>query len=549
MQIKPLAGQAGALALALAAAWPLAATAQGAQAAAPATPATASAQPAVPLRTLLVGPASSMPEGEGIQLHALPAGMDSAGLREQLQALLGQPITPALVEAVLADINRRLQGAGFHVASVPQQDVTGGTVRIELWQGRIAALRVEGPAAVAARAPALAAGNALPDPDRIAEDLAWLEKALPGRRATAQFSPGELPGDMAVHVRIVEPPRVSLTAGADNTGSRMTGSHRVNLGLQVNQVLAPDDQLGYRLSADPEFRHTINHSLNYAVPLPTRHILSATLVATRLEGKLPAPFDLRGSSGEAALRYEVPLRLAGAWTDSLVAGFDYKRSNNNLLFSQAPVTDTVTEIGQFSLAYQAAVRDPWGDTSGSARFVWSPGGLFPDQDDAAFDAARPGATARYRIAQLQLQRRTGLPMGAWTSALTLQKADANLLGSEQLGAGGVHTVRGFQEGVAFGDSGWLWRNDWRLPALRSPGGGWFAEFGLFVDAAGVRVHRPLPGEPGRRGLAGAGVGVLLGLPGGLTLEAQWGKRLRSDVVSQPEGGSRAHFALSGWWAF
>lgn len=510
------------------------------------------ALPAVPLRTLLVAPPGTRaPASGGVVLQDLPPAMRSEGLREMLQPLLGQPITPAAVEAVVAEINRRLAPAGFYVASVPQQDVTGGTVRIEVRHGRVRSVEVQGPEAVADRAPSVAALRAgAADAAGLDEDLAWLERSLAGRRATARFTPGEAPGDMDVRIDIVEPPRLAVSSGFDNTGNETTGPRRLSAGVQVSQVLAPDDVLGFRLTTDPEFRHSQAAQVTYAVPLAWRHLAAVHLSATRLKAKLPAPLDLRGATETVGLRYEVPLRLRGEITDTLVAGFDYKRSDNNLLFSAMPVTDTVTHIGQFSLAYQALVRDTWGQTFGLLRGTWSPGGLFDRQDDASFDAARAGATARYRILQLQLDRQTPLPLGSWRSVANLQRASANLLGSEQLAAGGIGSVRGFNEGVAFGDDGWLWRNEWRLPPwqpLARPDV--FAEFGLFVDAASVRSHVALAGEPPRRRLASAGVSLFLGLPRGLALDLHWGHRLRSDVPGQAAGGDRLHFALSGNWAF
>lgn len=509
------------------------------------------AQPA--LRTLLVGPPGAVPgTATGVVLQALPAGVDAEELAARLAPLIGQPVAPAAIESVVAEVNRRLAAAGFYVASVPRQDVSGGLVRIEIWQGRLADVRVEGPAEVAARAPSLAALRAgtVVSPAALDHDMAWLEKSLPGRRAAARFSPGARPGDMDVQVQISEPPRHSVTAGFDNSGTFTTGEHRLTLGLQGNQMLAVDDQLSYRLSVDPDLRHSTSHALSWTLPLAARHLLTVSLNASRLKGRLPAPFDLTGRSEGASVRYEVPLRLTGAWTDSLFASFDYKRSDNNLLFSDTPVNDTVTELGQFTLGYQAAAQDAWGQTRGQVRATASPGKLFSAHTDAAFEPARAGATARYAVLQLQLDRTTPLPLGTWASGLTAQWANANLLGSEQLAAGGSGTVRGFREGATFGDGGWVWRNDWRLPAWQPiEGSALSVEAGLFIDAARLRVHQPLAGERSHRRLASAGLAVQAGLPRGLSVALSWGRRLRSDVVSQARGGDHGHFSLSGYWAF
>ncbi|MEO3691877.1 ShlB/FhaC/HecB family hemolysin secretion/activation protein [Roseateles paludis] len=505
-----------------------------------------------PLRRLIVADAShAMPanhEGLGLQWQGLPE-LDRPALRSLLSTALGQPLTPATVQALVTALNSELAATRerFSVASVPDQDVSQGQLRIVVTRGRLAALRISGAAdadAISRQFDAVR-GDAAIDAAALDTTLAWIDRALPGRNSEARFSPGAQPGAVALDLQVKEPDRLTLSAGADNTGSPVTGTRRVSAGLTINRLLGSNDQAGLRISGDPSFGHSRSWQASYQVGLPWRHVLSLNANGGSIHGRMPEPLDLRGSSSGQSLRYEIPLRLTGPWTDSLTLGFDHKRSDNNLLFSDTPVTQTVTDIGQFNASYGAERPDALGRTRITATLTVSPGGLFGHNDDDAFSATRAGAQARYQVVQLQLER--GTPLGAlhWQSQLTLQQASTNLLGSEQLNGGGMSSVRGFAEGAGYGDSGWLWRNELRAPSSAGPAGLVLTP-SLLLDAAQLRVHSAQPGEPARRHLASAGLGLTASGPGKLSLSLQWAQRIKSGVPSQAQHGSRLHVSLQ--WA-
>lgn len=491
------------------------------------------------------GAAASQP---GLSITGLPE-IDSAALRQLLGLQLGRPLSPQAVQAMVTEVNRRLAAAGqpFSVASVPDQDVSRGQLRIVVTRGRLAALRITGAAdadAISRQFDAMR-GDAPIDAAALDATLAWIDRALPGRQSEARFSPGAQPGAVALDLQVHEPDRLALSAGADNTGSPVTGTRRVSAGLTISRLLGSSDQASLRVSGDPSFGHARSWQASYQVGLPWRHVLSLSANSGSIHGRMPEPLDLRGSSSGQSLRYEIPLRLTGPWTDSLSLGFDHKRSDNNLLFSDTPVTQTVTDIGQFSASYSAERPDALGRTRVTATLTVSPGGLIGHNDDAAFEATRAGAKARYQVLQVQLERGTQLGALHWQSQLTLQQANANLLGSEQLNGGGVSSVRGFAEGAGYGDSGWLWRNELRAPSWQGPAGLVLTP-AMLLDAAQLRVHTALPGEPARRHLASAGLGLTASGPGKLSLSLQWAQRIKSGVPSQPQHGSRLHVSLQ--WA-
>ena len=196
----------------------------------------------------------------------------------------------------------------------------------------------------------------------------------------------------------------------------------------------------------------------------------------------------------------MPLRAPANLTHSLVAGFDFKESNNNLAFGGVPVVgSTYADTAQFVLGYQAAYTDPYGSTSGSIMGYISPGGVTSGDSAEAYQTQRYDAKPYYEYGQLNLQRVTKLPENfTWTVRGQLQISDENLLPSEQIGLGGYDTVRGYDEREAVGDSGFLISSELALPPISLGHLVGIAraidQFQLlgFIDYGGTSLHNPGP---------------------------------------------------------
>ena len=77
---------------------------------------------------------------------------------------------------------------------------------------------------------------------------------------------------------------------------------------------------------------------------------------------------------------------------------------------------------------------------------------------------------------------------------TLQWAEGRLLPTEQLGAGGVATVRGYDEGMAYGDRGLLINTELRLPVWSPSERAGSLQLLAFLDYATISQKHPEDGE-------------------------------------------------------
>ena len=301
----------------------------------------------------------------------------------------------------------------------------------------------------------------------------------------------------------------------------------------------------YALTASPDFDAYVAHSASYVVPLPARTLLTVGVNHADFRPRLAAPLDMHGTSSALAVRLEHGLRGAPGLHHSVLAGLDYKRSDSNVLFSSTPVFGVRTAILQAVLGYELTAADAWGRTALHAAWAVSPGGTVGHNTDADFDASRAGARARYHVQTLAVERATVLPRGwEWNAQLRLQRANANLLGSEQLAVTGADGVRAFREGALYADRGWLLRNEVG-PAALAVGDAQVQPF-AFVDAAEVGSAYPVAGEPSAVRLGSAGIGVRLTAAAAFHVRAELGRPWKA---SQPmlDEGWRGHIALS--WQF
>ncbi|OJB19182.1 hypothetical protein BGV54_19970 [Burkholderia ubonensis] len=126
-------------------------------------------------------------------------------------------------------------------------------------------------------------------------------------------------------------------------------------------------------------------------------------------------------------------------------GYDFKRSNNDLEFGGMQVFGSNTHTHQVVLAWHATRTDSYGQADANVTLVASPGHLDADNEPAAYNAVRMGASPRYAYAKISGQRVVTIGRGFSLSARGLLQWTGNtLLPAEEIGLGGDSSVRGYE---------------------------------------------------------------------------------------------------------
>jgi hemolysin activation/secretion protein len=201
--------------------------------------------------------------------------------------------------------------------------------------------------------------------------------------------------------------------------------------------------LNYQFTSNDQYNLYHAHSGSWIIPLPWRHTLTffGSQAESRPDTNNPL-FTQSGYSWQVSARYTIPLPSTFAFNQEVVFGGDFKRSNSNLFFGGTGVFNSLTDVDQFMIGYNASLTDDYGSTALSLSGFYSPGGLSDNNNDSNFAMTQAGAKANYEYGLMQLNRTTKLPFDfSLANKLVGQISSGTLVGSEQFGLGGYSTVR------------------------------------------------------------------------------------------------------------
>jgi hemolysin activation/secretion protein len=503
----------------------------------------------------------------GITFEGLPI-LDVPAIRNSLAEFLGKPLTFGSLSAISRVIIAyyRAHGRPFVDVAFPEQDINSGVVQTVVTEFRVGQIKIQNnkwfSTNLLRREVTLQPGDAIETP-QLQADLDRLNDN-PFRTVAVVAQKSDTPGDTDLVFNVTDRFPVRFYGGYDNTGTPVLGHDRWNLGFNWGNVLGLDQQVGYQLTTSDNFWHKradipgqsdaptfTAHSLNYSIPVFAEdHILLFGTYEVAVP-RLGPTIGVVGVSGQASFRYSMRLPSLSFLTHELQIGYDFKTSNNNLEFGGQEVSNVTSEIDQFPLIYNATAKDAFGGTTIANQAFFSPGNLTAQNKDAFFQAQanNPFATARYVYDNLSITRVTHLPYDAsWIMRVIGQESDHNLLPSEQLGAGGFDSVRGYDERAANGSLGLLLREELRTPPFSlmrvfSLSGADQTQLLTFWDYGSVRDKQIVPGATITTELQSVGVGMRYSIPRYFDMRLDYGWQLRH-LPGEPELSQMAQLAIT-----
>lgn len=487
----------------------------------------------------------------------------SDDLQQLVAPYLGENRSLSDIQNARRDIEQAYQALGYGTvrALTPEQELTGGIVRIKVVEARIGKVTILGnkhfdQANVRASLPALQEGE-LPDMRRISENI-QLANENPARQVEVVLSSlGNEEGALEARVLVKDGKPLRFSASLDNTGNESTGKHRLGFALQHANLFNRDHAatLAYTTSPDEPDKVDI-FSLSYRLPI---YVLGDSIdliygyssVQSASTATVAGPLNFSGDGRVFSARYNHYFPRQGEYSSRLTLGWDYRLYENacDIGGVSCGSADADVSVRPVSLTWNGQ----WTGKGGSTGFYVSaiqniPGG--DKGDDADFDAVRLGADADYTVLRLGGSLIRSLASGwQWRVAASGQYAAEPLIPGEQISLAGSTIVRGFAERAIATDSGAVLNLELYSPSFATALG-LKADKNLrgvvFVDAAAGSNHDIVTSaEVKHATLASAGVG----------LRAAWSNKasLRLDVASvlhthpaaaEDEGDVRAHFTIN-----
>jgi hemolysin activation/secretion protein len=505
---------------------------------------------------------AGLPDAKGLVIKDIPI-LDQPDFRQMVQArFLGKIITENTIrdlqDAVI--LYCRAHGKLLIDVILPEQNIDNGALQMWLLEGKVGKVTVKNEGHKWFQDQFIKSGVRLRpaeplDSEALNKDLDWLNNN-PFRQVEVNFKPGEKlelsDVELTVNDRLPFRPYV----GYEDSGTQFAGPDRFITGFNWGNAFWLGHQLNYQFTADVDFDLVKAHSMSYVVPLPWRHTLM--LYGAYVDAK--AKFDTggiettgNGTSWQVSGRYSVPLPDIAKYRHQVAAGYDFKRTDNNLLAGGIPVfigasNGIATDVDQFVLSYSGTMPDRYGKTSAGLELYYSPGDLTSGNNDTDYNLLRPDSKANYFYGRLNAERVTRLPYNfSWIVTGWGQFSTQRLPPSEELALGGYSTIRGYDERVLLGDEGWIIDNEIRSPSiplseyLNVPGVTDQLQLLGFFDYGHVHVINPQQGDIENATLYSTGVGLRYSLRHNFSVRFDYGFPLTEKGLN--EHLSRMHLGV------
>jgi hemolysin activation/secretion protein len=470
-------------------------------------------------------------------------------------------LAPAEVQAAVApftgpgrdfgDVQRALEALealyharGYNVVTVqlPEQELNGGVVRLNVIQTRLSRVIVSGnryypEQNIRAGLPTLQPGQT-PNLGEVSANLRLVNEN-PGKKlklnlADSQLNP-EADDEVEARIEVIDERPWKLMLSVDNTGTEATGETHAGVMLQHANLWGRDHvgSIQYTTTAERPDRVAV-WSAGYHIPLYSLGD-SIDLFASYSNvdsGTVNAGiFDL-AVSGKGAVfggRYTHALAKRGSLEHRLVYGVDVKAYKNSVMFGGENFGNDVT-VHPLSIGWTANAAMANGELNFALTALQNiAGGARGGSRD--FAAVRAAAKASYTMLRFSAAI-SNVIGGDWQTRVLLngQATGDALVPGEQFGAGGSTTVRGFGERDLATDSGIVANLELYTPNLCSRAFWQCRLLGFYDTAWGQRNHI-LPGELRRTEISSVGLGLRFAMAGNASVQLDYGHAVHTGEIA------------------
>ncbi|WP_115938905.1 ShlB/FhaC/HecB family hemolysin secretion/activation protein [Aestuariispira insulae] len=391
------------------------------------------------------------------------------------------------LQQLLQQLNDLFRDAGYVTsrAYLPEQDLQDGILIIQVLQGTISNMTLgEG-----RRADRWQLYFAFPTSEGEVLNIRDIEQGLEqmnrlaSNNATMSIEPGQEAGTSVVAVtnKTSRPFRVEI--GRDNSGTNSTGILRDTANVYLDNILGINDGWSFYFSKNArgvrQTRRSNSATGTFTVPFgysTLTYTSSYYSYKTLSEGDTQSFFYSGLSTSDMLELSHVAHRDQSSKT-RIDLGITRKRARNFVDDSRQSSSRNLA-IGHLALAHSRRAFD--GVLSAEIRHERGMKILGAKEDDPDQDHGEAKAQFRKWILEAAYSRNFSLDENmalAWSSSANWQYAQDGLFGSEQIGVGGLYSVRGFREDSLSGDTGGYWRNELALNGIDQ-------DWGLFEPVVG-----------------------------------------------------------------
>lgn len=443
--------------------------------------------------------------------------------------LEGHSVTLKELRTVADRITEIYLNRGFLTsrAIVPPQTITDGKVTIQVIEGRLSQIEVEGnrrlnTSYITSR---IRLGGVSPlNTGKLEEQLRLLRLNPLLDNVEASLRAGEKEGESILMVRVSESNPFGWEIGIDNYSPPSIGSERIGLGLRHINLTGNGDELWgsyYKSWGDSDVL-----DFNYRFPVNPMNGTIQLRVAPNRNGIITPPFDelnITGISQRYDLSFRQPLSRSTREEFALSLGFSYQKNQTFLDGKGYPFgfgpdnqglsTTSVVKFGQDYLR-----RDGQGVWAFRSQFNMGTGLFNATQNNGSI----PDGIFFSWLGQMQRVQRLNDDHLLIVQA-DLQLTPNSILPSEQFIIGGGQSLRGYRQNVRAGDNGFRFSVEDRFTLDRDSSGSPLLQLAPFLDLGSVWNSENNPNKiVNPNFLAGIGLGLIWQPIQGLNVRLDYG---------------------------
>ncbi len=485
--------------------------------------------------------------------------LEAATIQSGLSVYLGVNKTLKTVEQARDYLQTMYKKRGYLVtANIPQQNVIGGMVTLNVIEGRIDRLKVSGNKYFSRRelrkeVPSLKAGKPL-NMDQVRYEIDIANQSNTFRSIVPVIRPGRHRGTMEVELKVKDRLPLQSFIEVNNRYTANTTQTRLMAGVSYDHLWQKHHSISLNYQMSPEDLDEVS-VLNMTYAMPTGETSRLVLYAVKSDSEVATvtgqgdDLTVLGNGSVYGVRSIIPLQTVQLYYHSIIFGMDYKDFGETQNISNEDDETGLSvpiKYAAWSLSYNGTIR-----SKVLTRYtVTGNFGLRGINDPEDFDFKRYRAKANYFYLGANFGQGYTLADNVNVNYdIRGQFTQSPLISNEQFSAGGMDTVRGYLESSALGDNALLGSVELSYkPFTKAPSSNiQNMSLNVFIDAVRLRTLDALPDASGQTNsitqLMGAGVGVTMQAFKNSSLRFYYAQPLKNlkSVNFKDEG--KLHFSL------
>lgn len=467
-------------------------------------------------------------------------------LAEITKPFAGREITFAELIAAEAAVTQKYVAAGYinSGAVIPANQTfsrQGAVVKIQIVEGGLDEIQITGNRRLNSnylRSRLEIATRRPLNRDRLLQALQILQLDPLIANISAELQAGSRPENSRLEVRVKEADSFQGEVFADNNRSPSVGSFRRGVRINQTNLLGLGDGLEVSY-ANTDGSNELNGSYTFPIN-PRNGTIRLSAGATRTN-VIEEPFGAAGIEGKSRtyeLTYRQPIVEKPDRNLALGVTLSRQESNTFLLGERFALSAGANERGETRVSTVRFFQEYVQRSSSQVFAARSQFSLGTDFLGATANDSGPDSRFLAWRGQAQYVRLLA-PETLLIVRSDIQLADRPLLSLEQIGIGGVASVRGYRQDLLLTDNGAIAIAEVRIPVWRVPKVKGLLQVAPFIDFGVGWNHSGEKANPDSDKLLGAGVGLLWQMGDQFNLRLDYGIPLinaqSSDRTFQEKG--------------